>query len=349
LKSASIEAGLLVSGAPHPAALWSLDRRVCVFNPLASELLGYSEREISYHPDLYIDRIHPDDRSVFLSAWQKLRNGEKSASCRYRFTPKHGVESRAIRENALLFDASERDAPAVLTLYSEERVEGEKITEAHQLRSLLRGVSHEIGNNLQAISGELELLKWSGMLPAENAAVMSSAIMQIRALTGDLEDYFSSLPAKTETSDLAALVAKAIHDCEEKTQANGIRSQVTVAGPLPPVALDRRFAKILRDLIEFSCALLGGGGELKIEAARCRRGERPFIGLNIISCCPNALAIEEDRVFRPFINVGGYRPGLRVAVAQRLLRRQSVEIAFRKEQPNRAVFSVLIPVADSAA
>lgn len=348
MKSASIEAGLLVSGSPHPAALWSLDRRVCVFNPFASELLGYSEREISHHPDLYIDRIHPDDRTVFLSAWQKLRNGEKGASCRYRFTPKHGVESRSIRENALLFDTAESDAAAVLTLYSEERGAGDRITEAHQLRSLLRGVSHEIGNYLQAISGELELLKWSGALPAENAAVASSAIMQIRALTGDLEEYFSSLPAKTESSDLASLLTKAIHDCQEKIQARGIRGQVTVAGPLPAVPLDRRFAKIIRDLIEFSCALLAGGGELKIEAAKCRRGERPFIELNIISCCQNAPAIEEDRVFRPFINVGGYRPGLRMPLAQRLLRRQAGSIGFHKEQPNRAVFSLLIPVVDSA-
>jgi nitrogen-specific signal transduction histidine kinase len=54
-------------------------------------------------------------------------------------------------------------------------------------------------------------------------------------------------------------------------------------------------------------------------------------------------------VFGPFINVGGYRPGLSMMVAQRVLRRQSGKIVFRKEQANRGVFSVLLPVPDRAA
>ena len=340
---------MLVSGLPHPAALWSLDRRCCVFNRLATELFGYSEPEIARRPELYVDRIHVDDRALFLAAWQRLRGGEKSVSCRYRFMSKLGMDSRAILESSLLFNPPQSDTQVVLTLYREERGETENIAEPHQLPVILRGVSHEIGNNLQAISGELELLKWSGTLPAESAAVVTSAIMQIRAVTGDLEEYFSSLPSKTESSDLAALIAKAMRDCEEKIQTNGIRSEVTVAGPLPRAPLDRRFGKILRDMIDFSCALLARGGELKIQTAICRRDEGLFIELNIASCCRDALTIEEDRVFRPFINVGGYRPGLRMAVAQRLLRRQSAKIAFRKEQPNRAVFSVLIPVPDCAA
>lgn len=338
----------MVSDLPCPAALWSLDRSVCVFNPLLSELLGYSEREINYHPELYLDRIHPDDRGVFLSAWQKLRGGDKNASCRYRFTPKHAAESRAICEQSLLLCVSENDPPGALTLYSVERNEVEKAIEAQSLRTLLRGLSHEIGNHLQVIGGELELLKWAGTLPPESAAVVSSAMAQIRALTGDMEVYFSPLPSKTEHSDLAALIAKVIDEREPKTKSNGIHSEVTVAGTLPRVPLDRRFARMLGDVIDFSCALLAAGGELKIEAATCRRDQRSFIELNIVSCCREPVIIEKERVFRPFINVGGYRSGLRLAVAQRLLRRQSGKIVFRKEEPNRAIFSVFIPVPDDA-
>lgn len=349
MKSASIEAGLLVNGTPYPAALWSLDRRFCVFNPLVNELLGYSEQEISHHPELYIDRIHPEDRAIFLLAWHKVCGGAKSASCQYRFTPKHGGEARTIRENSLLFPIPGSKVQGALTLYTEERKETEKIAEAHQLRSLLRGLSHEIGNSLQAISGELELLKWSGTLPPESAAIVSSAIMQIRALTGDVEEYFFPLSGENGNSDLPSVIAKAMHESGEKTNANAIRSKLIIKGTLPSVPLDNRLGKTLKAVIDFSCALLAGGGELKIEIGTCRRDGCHYIELNVISYCRDALPVEEDRVFHPFIHVGGYRPGLSMTVAQRVLWQQSGEIVFRKEQANRGVFSVLIPVPDRAA
>jgi signal transduction histidine kinase len=344
LRNASVEPCLLVGGAPHPAALWSLDRRFCVFNALVSRLLGYSEQEINYHPEVYLDRVHPEDRNVFASAWQKLGAGEKSTSCRYRFSPKHGSETRTIQENSFLLHMQQSDARAVLTLYSDVGSETDKIAEAHRLRSLLRGMSHEIGNNLQAISGELELLKWSGTLPAESAAVVSSAIRQIRTLTGDIEEYFFPFPGKPENGGLPALITSIIHEREEKNKASGIQSELIVNGTLPNVPLDDRVAKMLKAAIDFSCALLASGGELKIQLAACSRDEGDYIEVNLVSCCRATLPIEDDRVFRPFVTVGGYRAGLSMTVARRVLRRRSGKIVFRKEEANRGVFSVLIPV-----
>jgi nitrogen-specific signal transduction histidine kinase len=340
LKNANVEAGLLLGGASHPTALWSLDRRFCVFNSAVSKLLGYSEQEINYHPELFLDRVHPEDRGTFTSAWQKLCTGEKSATCRYRFTPKQESETRILHENSFLL----HDGRAVLTLYSEERDEGEKVAEARQLRSLLRGISHEIGNNLQAISGELELLKWSGTLPAESAAVVSSAIMQIRALTGDIEEYFFPFPARCDDTDLPSVIANILDERADKIRASGIHSEFITHGTLPSVSLDERFAKTVKTVLDFSCALLAGGGELKIEAGACRRAETDYIEINVVSCCRGVLPIEEDRVFRPFTHFGGYRSGLSMTVARRALRRRSGKMAFRKEDANRGVFSILIPV-----
>ncbi|MGE5305801.1 MAG: PAS domain-containing protein [Alphaproteobacteria bacterium] len=205
LKRASIEAGFIIEGSPYPTALWSLDRRFCVFNPLVSELLGYSDQEISHRPELYVDRINPEDRGHFLSVWQRVCDGEKKASCRYRFIAKHGTETR-VRENSLLFPIDGGKAQGALTFYAEERKEAQTFSETHQLRSLLRGLTHKIGNNLQAITGELELLEWSGTLPAGSAAVASSAVMQIRALTSDIEKYvFSALGGNNDSASPSEL------------------------------------------------------------------------------------------------------------------------------------------------
>jgi K+-sensing histidine kinase KdpD len=343
LKNGTVEAGLLLGSAPYPMALWSLDQQLCVFNSPASKLLGYSEQEIKYHPELYLDRIHPEDRGVFASAWQRLRLGEKSSSCCYRFVPKHDSEPRTLQENSFLL----QDA-AALTFYSEVRNEGEKAAKGHRLRSLLRGISHEIGNNLQAISGELELLRWSGNLPAESAAVVSSAIMHIRTLTGDVEEYFSPLAGRFETNDFPAVLSNVIQERAEKTRASGIETEIAVNGTLPKVFLDDRLVKTLKAVMDFSCALLAGGGDLKVEAGLCRRGEAEYIEVDFVSCCRTTLPIQGDHVFRPFVNFGRYRSGLSLTVARRALRRRFGEIAFRKEDGNRGVFSILIPVAKPA-
>lgn len=331
-------------------ALWSLDRRVCVFNSAASKLLGYSEQEINYHPELYLDRIHPEDRGVFASAWDRLRFGEKSMSCCYRFMPKHDSEARTLQEDCFLLHdqpgAPDEPEGVALTFYSDRGDESEKLPQGHRLRTLLRGVSHEIGNNLQAISGELELLKWTGNLPAETAAVVSSAIMHIRTLTGDIEEYFSPLAGRFETNDLPAVVSNVIHERAEKMKASGIETEFVVNGTLPKVPLDDRLVKTLQAAIDFSYALLAGGGDLKVEAGPCRRGEVEYIEINIVSCCRTALPIQSDHVFRPFVNFGRYRSGLSLTVARRALRRRCGEIAFRTEEAKRGVFSILIPLAD---
>jgi len=164
-----------------------------------------------------------------------------------------------------------------------------------------------------------------------------------------LKNVCFPLSGENDNSDLPSVVAETMHECGAKIKANGIRSELIVKGTLPIAPLDGRFGKMLKAVIDCSCALVAGVGKLKIETGTCRRGGCFCIELDVISCCCDALPIEEDRVFRPFIDVGGYRPGLSITVAQRVLRRQSGKIVFRKERANRGVFSVLIPVPDRAA
>jgi PAS domain-containing protein len=346
LKTARLEAGVILAGAPYPMGLWSLDRRYCVFNSLARELLGYGEDEILRHAELYLDRIHPEDRHDFLSAWKKLRDGETRASCRYRFRPKGESETRSLQEISLSFPVPGNDKKGALTLYAEERKNFKRIADAPQLRGLLRGLTHEIGNNLQAISGELELLRWSGTLPAESAAIVSSRIRQILNLAYDIQEYFFPSFGGSDDEDLASVIVEVLRKSEQEMNASGIRTEMIVQEALPKVPLDGQFAKALKTIIDFSRALLAAGGDLKIEAGACRRDGRDYIQLNVISASRGDLRLKEVSVFRPFINVFGYRPGLSMAVAQRILRRHSGEIVFRKEQANRGVFSVLMRVPD---
>src|SRR5215813_14722961 len=72
-----IDVSIILEVIPYPVALWSLDRRSCIFNHPTRELLGFSDDDFIKNGSLWMDHVHPQDRDVFASAWRKLQAGEK--------------------------------------------------------------------------------------------------------------------------------------------------------------------------------------------------------------------------------------------------------------------------------
>jgi K+-sensing histidine kinase KdpD len=342
-----VDASIILEVIPHPVALWSLDRGSCLFNHPTRDLLGFSDDDFRQDSSLWTDRLHPEDRDPFISAWRKLRAGEKKVSCQYRFLPKNQTRALRLREISIVHSRRESDALGIWSLYTEENEFEDELMGAYPLRKLLSGLTHDIGNNLQTISGELELSRWSGILSVESAEAMARGITQIRTLAHEIEEYLFPSKHRPRTEDPATLLTEVIQSKEKEMAAHGIRTGMIVKEALPKVPLDGQFDRALRGVIDFSRALLPQGGELKIEAGMRRREGERYIELNIVSSSSTSLQVDERDVFRPFSNVNGYRLGLSMAVAQQILRRHYGEIVFRKEDSNRGVFSLLIRAPES--
>ena len=342
-----VDAGIILGVIPYPVALWSFDRRSCIFNHPTRELLGFSEEEFSEKSSLWMERIQAQDRDGFLIAWGKLQAGEKKVSCQYRFLPKNQTAALRLREISIVHSRREHDALAIWSLYIQETAVEDEFTGGYSLRKLLGGLTHDIGNNLQTISGELELSRWSGVLSVESAEAMARGITQIRTLAHGIEEYLFPSKHRPRTEDPASLLTEVIQSKEKEMAAHGIRTGMIVKETLPKVPLDGQFDRALRGVIDFSRALLPQGGELKIEAGMKRREGERYIELNIVSSSATSLQVDEKDVFRPFSNVNGYRLGLSMAVAQQIFRRHYGEIVFRKEDSNRGVFSLLIRAPES--
>jgi hypothetical protein len=316
-------------------------------NEPTRELLGFSEDDFHKDSSLWLGRIHPSDRKAFVWAWQKLQAGERRVACKYRFFPKGQSHALWLNEIGTFYPGQKSNGPRVWSLYDVDPAFEQEEAGGYPLRKLLRGLTHEIGNNLQTISGELELSQWSGILSVESAETIARGITHIRTLAHEIEEYLFPPTHHPTSEDPASILTEVIQSREKEMAAHGIRTGVVLKEKLPKVPLDWQFGRALRGVIDFSRALLPQGGELNIEAGTCRQQGENYIELNIVTSSSTSLQVDEKDVFRPFSKVNGYRLGLSMAVAQQILRRHFGEIVFRKEQSNRGVFSLMIRVPES--
>jgi signal transduction histidine kinase len=345
-KNGDVDGGLSESGSllellPFPAALWRRDRRSCVFNSHTRRLLGYSESDFLQKIALWIDRIHPQDREAFANAWGRIQGGEQTTSCRYRFFQKNANTPIQLRELLFSYSTPAIAWPAVWSLYFEDQT----VSERRQIqRDLVRGLTHEIGNSLQAIGGEVDLLRLTGDLPQRSAQAVDRGVEQIRGLLSDVSEYLAPSPFERRRENTATVIFEVIQRITPRFEQCGIRVGVRLTQPLPELPLGAQFRNALKRVIEFSYALLPKGGELQIEAGLKRIRKSRYVEVRVINVSPTSLDVDDNDVFRPYLIVNECRVGLTMSLARQILRNHFGKIIFHKEQRNRGVFSILIKV-----
>jgi hypothetical protein len=178
--------GALLELIPCAAALWSADRSECLFNSAMKSLVSYCENDFCADRALWLERIDPRDREAFLSSWKTVQKGQAKIACRYRFTPPGGL-SIDVEETAVLVPIGLTGTPAVLSLYQTKAGKRRARRDDTAIRSLV----HHMGNSLQAIRGEVDLLHLTGALPQQSFDNITRGIEQITDLLGAIDNFRS--------------------------------------------------------------------------------------------------------------------------------------------------------------
>jgi len=178
--------GMLLEFFPCAVALWSVDRNECAFNSAAKMLLGYSENDFCADQNLWLDRIDRRDRDAFLSSWKALRSGERKISCHYRFTPQDHARSVTLQETAVLLPIGAAEKAAVLSQYQTKAATGRHLRAGRRDDARVRGLIHHMGNSVQAIVGELDLLNLTCALPQPSFDHIAQDVERLNDLMGEL-------------------------------------------------------------------------------------------------------------------------------------------------------------------
>jgi nitrogen-specific signal transduction histidine kinase len=209
---------------------------------------------------------------------------------------------------------------------------------------LVRDLTHEIGSNLQAIGGEVDLLRLSGRLPQESAQVVHRGVEQIRRLVSDVSEYIAPSLIERQRENTTSAILHVLHTVASRLEQRGIRVKVRLDEQLPDLPLGAAFRNAFKRVIEFAYTLLPAGGDLLVEAELKPVRKSRYVEVRIINVSPTTLDVDDRIVFRPYLVVNDYRVGLTMSLAREILRRQSGKITFKKEQRNRGVFSIFIKV-----
>jgi hypothetical protein len=168
-------------------ALWNDDRSHCILGRLTGQLLGFPENELWASKERWLGRIDPRDRKRVSRLWQGVNADIREQVCRYVFWPLNGSPAILLEESAYRLIAAPDNESVFLCHYHARSLGSSKSRRNPDNRSPMRNLIHQIGNNLQAVRGEVELLRLFGELPQKSFENIMRGINSIHDLTAQLD------------------------------------------------------------------------------------------------------------------------------------------------------------------
>jgi PAS domain S-box-containing protein len=330
-------------------------------------IAGFSPEEWVENPQLWQQRLHPEDHERVRTSFEAAFAQGKDWSEEYRLLDREG-KPRWIRDVARLAhepDGSVRYYDGVMTDITARRQLEERLLSSARLESataLGMGLAHEINNALSTLSLHSYLLSRRTAPDNPDVTHHLQVIEQTVQHTADLIAHFRELaqPAGSQLGPVAipALVEGTLAQFAEDLRRQGIQVDLSLDPDLPRVRGDQAglaeaFSAILRNAVE----AMPSGGVLKVGAGRSplrREGsEVSAIQVEIADTGPGIPAEDLSRLFEPGFTTkveGGTVRGLGfgLAIAQQIIMAHGGEIEVQSQIGQGTTLKVILPTESAA-
>jgi PAS domain S-box-containing protein len=336
-------------------------------SPRVEALLGFTPEEWLATPDLWEQRVHPDDRERVLAETARANVTGEPVSLEYRFICRDGRVVWVHDEAALVYDddGSRRCWQGfMIDITDRKRAEEELLAakeaaeEASRLKTaFLSMATHELRTPLTIISGYVELLAESATNhltsdEREFLEVTQSSTKHLAALVNDLLDFARIEAGRLDIAmrplDVAEVMERVRLMVAPHAESKGLELSIAVAPGLPPiVADDNRIVQVLFNLIG-NAIKFTNEGSVRVQARPRDAGVEIAVADTGIGIAPEAL----PQIFDEFHQAesgttrrfGG--TGLGLAIVKRLVEMHGGTIAVESEVGAGSCFTLWFPRAE---
>ena len=207
------------------------------------------------------------------------------------------------------------------------------------VRDLAAGVAHEIGNPLNALALNLQLLQRT----YQDEEGLADCLSQVRRLDGILKGFLQALrPSKPNLT--VGSVAQPVKDCLATLKAQLEERRICVGlnlpGALPPVAIDRdQIQQVLFNLIKNALEAMKDGGSLELDIGSDDNDVILKITDDGLGMAPEQVA----HLFEPYRTTKSHGTGLGLMITARIIHDHGGTIDVESQVNAGTTFTVRLP------
>jgi PAS domain S-box-containing protein len=362
----------LVEQLPGVAYMSALDGSGTIFvAPQMEALLGYPVDEWASDHDMFLKRIHPDDRERVRAEGAAMRAGTAPQTFEYRMVRRDGSElwvhddasivndeagrpshvQGYLRDVTLLHEAREqREA-----LLEQERAANDRLRQLDAMKDeLVALVSHELRTPLTSIAGYVELLLDGdgGPLSIEQSrylAIVERNARRLERLVGDLLFMARYQAGRFEIERAPVDLAELARDCVETAlpaaRANDVELVCHADGEIVIQADHVRIAELLDNLVSNALKFTPVGGRIDVDV----RDDGATVVLDVTDTGMGIPPELQERLFERFFRTPEAAKqaiqgtGLGLAISRAIVEAHGGAIAVTSSEGRGTTFRVTLP------
>ena len=233
---------------------------------------------------------------------------------------------------------------------TEESLESERFS---AVTLLAAGVAHEIGNPLNSLDIQLQLmerrLRKNGFSRKEcndlreSVAVARSAVMRLDQIITSFLKAVRPVPIEPIPSDFNALVLDSVNFLKQEIEDRGILVEFFPGKNLPTLSVDRdQIRQALYNVIRNSFQAMGTSGQLRVFTG-CD-DTHVWVGIGDTGGGINPKIAQQ--IFQPYFTTKKEGSGLGLMVVQRIVRSHGGEIDLKNLADKGLLFTIRLPRDD---
>ena len=232
----------------------------------------------------------------------------------------------------------------------EQTIESERFS---AVTLLAAGVAHEIGNPLNSLDIQLQLLERKlrkATLKGEEKLDLSESVAiargEVRRLDQIISQFLKAVrpaPMERHPADFNKLILETVQFLRTEIENRGIKVELFPATNLPSVSIDSdQMRQALYNVIRNSFQAMGNKGNLRFITG----SDDSHVWVSICDTWGGITASEIDKIFQPYYSTKEDGNGLGLHVVQRIVRAHGGEIILESADGKGLIFTIRLPRID---